>query len=305
MKARNLNRACKVLAAGLALLVGLAGCAAQAPTSARQGEAPQPTVVHFPSLDGPPATQLDGYLFPAPGAGRHPAVVFLHGCSGLLARSGKIYSREMDWAKWLNAAGITVLMVDSLNPRHHGGMCAPATFEASIYRARPLDAYAALQYLQGLPDIRPDRIGAIGWSQGGGVVLDAIRSTSPARSAAQSIGNFRAAVAFYPARCSISAQGPAWRSPVPLLLLQGAKDVWTDPVPCERLMHSVAPGTDATMQIYPNAYHDFDWPDLPVRRLPAFTTRRGIVPIEGTDPEAREDARQRVIAFMAGHLLAP
>jgi len=35
---------------------------------------------------GPPATTLDGYLFRPAGEGQHPAVVFLHGCSGMFAR---------------------------------------------------------------------------------------------------------------------------------------------------------------------------------------------------------------------------
>jgi dienelactone hydrolase len=260
--------------------------------------------VHFPSLDGPPATELNGYLFAAQGAGRHPAVVFLHGCSGMFSRSGQIYSRERDWAARLNASGITVLMVDSLGPRQHGEMCAPAHFDAAIYRARSFDAYAALRYLQSLETVEPDRIGVVGWSQGGGTLLNTIRSTSRARPASLPAGDFRVAVAFYPASCNMKAQGRTWSSPVPMLLLLGAKDVWIPFDACQALMSAVAPGTDATLHVYANAYHDFDWPDLPVREMPAFTTRAGVVPIEGTDPEARADAQQRVTAFLSDHLLA-
>ena len=32
---------------------------------------------------------------------------------------------------------------------------------------RPLDAYAALKYLRTRPDVKPDRIGIQGWSNGG------------------------------------------------------------------------------------------------------------------------------------------
>src|SRR5947199_10180248 len=49
-------------------------------------------LVHFPSLDdngqGQPATHLDGYLFRPAGEGRHPAILGLHGCSGLFAPGG-------------------------------------------------------------------------------------------------------------------------------------------------------------------------------------------------------------------------
>jgi len=41
--------------------------------------------VHFPSLDG--STQLDGYLYRPAGEGRHPAIVGLHGCSGMFSRA--------------------------------------------------------------------------------------------------------------------------------------------------------------------------------------------------------------------------
>ena len=37
--------------------------------------------IRFRSLDSS-ATVLDGYLYPSTAAGRHPAVVFLHGCRG-------------------------------------------------------------------------------------------------------------------------------------------------------------------------------------------------------------------------------
>ncbi|KML43079.1 DeoR faimly transcriptional regulator [Burkholderia cepacia] len=261
------------------------------------------TVVHFPSTDGPPSTMLDGYLFPAPGAGRHPALVFLHGCSGMFAKSGKIYSRERDWASRFNAAGITVLEVDSFSPRNHGEMCAPAHFVGEIYRARPFDAYGALKYLQSLDTVQPDRIGVVGWSLGGGTLLNAIRASSPARPALLPDGDFRAAVAFYPASCNVKAQGAVWQSTVPLLVLIGEQDVWTPYAPCKTLFDSVAPGTEATFHAYPGAYHDFDWPDMPVHAMPAFTTKAGVVPIEGTEPVARADAQQRVVEYVSAHLL--
>lgn len=261
--------------------------------------------VHFPSLDGPPATLLDGYLFRAEASGPHPAIVFLHGCGGLFNRTGAILTRERDWAARFNAMGITVLMVDSFGPRHHGEMCAPAHFDAAIYRARPHDAYAALRYLQAQDFVRPDRIGLIGWSQGGGTVLNTIRATGNARPPVLPEGDFRAAVAFYPASCSTGLQGTAWSSPVALLVLVGESDVWTPASPCRALIEAAAAGTQASIHTYPGAYHDFDWPGLPVHDLPAFRTKAGVVPIEGMDPAARADALQRVPAFFALHLQAP
>jgi len=262
-------------------------------------------IVHFPSLDGPPATVLDGYLFRAGGNNPHPAIVFLHGCGGLFNRGGAIVAREQDWAARFVGMGITVLMVDSFGPRHHGEMCAPAHFDAAIYRARPQDAYAALRYLQGQDFVRADRIGLIGWSLGGGTVLNTIRATSPARPPVLPAGDFRAAVAFYPASCSTGLQGAGWSSPVALLVLVGESDVWTPASPCRALIEAPVPGTAATIQTYPGAYHDFDWPGMPVHSVPSFRTRTGVVPIEGMDASARADALQRVPAFLAAYLQSP
>jgi dienelactone hydrolase len=259
--------------------------------------------VHFPSLDGPPATVLDAYLFRTTAPGRSPAVVFLHGCGGLLSRSGAINAREQDWAARLNAIGISVLMVDSHTPRHHGQMCAPATFDGAILRARPFDAVAALRYLQDQDFVQPDRIGLIGWSQGGGVVLNTIRSGSPVQSALTAAGGFRAAIAFYPGGCNTAVHRLAWDSPVPLLILIGEGDLWTPADRCGALMATATPATKVTMQTYPGAYHDFDWPGRPVREVPAYRTRDGVVPIVGTDDAARTDALQRVPAFLSSWLL--
>src|SRR5215471_9440526 len=89
--------------------------------------------VHFPSLDdngvGQPATVLDGYLYRAPGDGRHPALVAVHGCSGMFSRStGLTLPAYRDWAAVLNANGYTVLLVDSFGPRKHGEMCSIGGF---------------------------------------------------------------------------------------------------------------------------------------------------------------------------------
>ena len=154
--------------------------------------------VHFPSLDGndgAPPTRLDGYLFrptktlPAPA----PAVVFLHGLiSGL---SHQIMSREVDWAKHLNAQGFVVLMVDSLTPRGSGEMCSQSGFKLWLYRKRPADAYGALAFLQAQPYVAKDKVGMIGWSNGGGAVLFAL-----ARGSGK------------PAAFSVPTSAPQWRS---------------------------------------------------------------------------------------------
>ncbi len=258
--------------------------------------------VHFPSLDEA-ATSLDGYLFRPAGEGRHAAVVFLHGCDGLLNKRGAIVSRESAWAQQLTALGYVVLMVDSFTPREQGEMCSAGGFRLQLYRERPKDAYGALRYLQAQDFVRPDRIGVIGWSQGGGTVLLAIPEDSGGRPPELPQGDFAAAVAFYPASCKDESYRMPWKSSVPLLVLVGELDNWTPAAPCKSFVDgAVARGSLVEMQIYPGAYHDFDWPGVATHELLSYRMRSGAAPIAGLDPAAREDALKRVPQFLARYL---
>jgi dienelactone hydrolase len=263
--------------------------------------------VQFPSLGdngaGLPATTLDGYVFRPAGGERRPAVVFLHGCGGLFSRtSGLIETRERAWASDLNGRGYVVLMVDSFGPRNHGEMCSQSGFDRELYQKRPRDAYAALLYLQAQPYVRPDRIGIIGWSEGGGAVLYAIRTQSLGRPAELPRGDFRAAVAFYPASCNERRQ-QEWTSRIPLLALLGVGDVWTPAMPCKELLDAAAArGSRIELQVYPGAYHGFDRANSPIREYPEYRTATGVVPIQGTDPAARQDALTLVPGFLARFL---
>jgi dienelactone hydrolase len=261
-------------------------------------------VVHFPSLE-PSAPMLDGYLFRPAGERRYPALVFLHGCGGLIGRAtGRINSREADWAAHFNTAGYVVLMVDSLGPRRHGEMCSVAGFDLQLYHQRPKDAYGALAWLQAQDFVRGDRVGVVGWSEGGGVILYSIGVPSLGRPAdLPPERDFRAAVAFYPASCRSDRQAAGWTTRIPLLALIGDADVWTPLAPCQAFLGAAATrGAPVAVQAYAGAYHDFDWPDLKRADRPEFTTPGGVVPITGLDPAARSDALQRVPAFLAPYL---
>ena len=265
--------------------------------------------VQFASRDGDTSsspTQLDGYFFrPLDAIGTFPAVVFLHGCSGLISSvSHRIMSRELDWAGKLNGKGIAVLMVDSLTPRGSGEICSRSGFKEWLYRRRPADAYGALVYLQGLSFVQRDRIGLLGWSNGGGATLFAVAKQSTARPTDPAGPDFAAAVAFYPGSCNAQRLGSDWATSIPLLVLIGELDVWTPAAPCRQVVeHAPAQGAPIEFHAYPGAYHDFDWPGAKRRELPAYTTRAGVVPVTGEDPTAHADAVRRVEAFFADHLL--
>ena len=261
-----------------------------------------PTRTPIPSLAT--GTTVDGYLLRAGGDGPRPAVVLLHGCGGLFSVStGQMSARETDWARRFVAMGYTVLMIDSFSPRGITHMCAPALFKQDIFLQRPKDAYGALRYLQAQPYVRPDRVAMMGWSQGGGVTLLSVREDSLGRPPELPHGDFRAAVAFYPSVCRTSAHRLPWTSVIPTLVLIGELDNWTPAGPCREFADAVATrGSPMQIRVYPGAYHDFDWPDMPLRELPAYRTTAGVVPMVGMDPAARADALTRVAQFLKARL---
>lgn len=277
----------------------LATCAASA--------AAQDTL-RFHSLDG--ETTLTGYLSRPQRETPRPAVVLMHGCSGLLGPQGRMFGLYKAWTDALVAAGYVVLVVDSAAPRGFGQTCTAGPQRLTMLRDRPKDAYAALHYLQAQAFVQRDRIGLIGWSQGGATVLLSINDKSIGRPQ-QLADDFRAAVAFYPGACSEVLQSKpftqvepeSWATRTPLLVLFGEADVWTPYPPCASFIASAkARGNPVALTSYPAAVHSFDAPDLPRQELPAYRTGDGPIPVIGTDKAARADAFQRVPAFLDEHL---
>jgi dienelactone hydrolase len=263
--------------------------------------------VTFPSLDG--KTTLNAYLAGRADGNPRPALVLLHGCGGLQA-SGKMFPVYRAWGQILAAKGYVTLTVDSAGSRGFGQTCTGSAARRTVLADRPKDAYAALQYLQAQPFVRPDRAGVVGWSQGGRTVLLAIRSDSTARPPALA-HDFRAAVAFYPGGCSerlqsrpfVDAEPRTWASAVPLLVLLGGADNWTPPAPCETFIAGAkARGASIEMKLYPGAYHVFDAPNLARRELSDYRLPNGTVPIVATDRNARADALVRVPEFLRQYL---
>jgi dienelactone hydrolase len=258
--------------------------------------------VHFTSLDG--VTKLTAYLGRHAGDAPRPALVLMHGCSGLLNANGRIIPLYRAWMRALFAKGYDVLAVDSAASRGFGQTCSAGPNRIRMWRDRPSDAYAALGYLQAQPSVQG--VGLMGWSQGGGVTLLSINDKSIGRPAALK-QDFKAAVAFYPGACSERLQSKpwtavepqSWTTQVPLLVLSGAADTWTPLAPCQAFLEAAkARGNPVELKVYPSAMHAFDAPNLPRTELPAYRDGNGPVPVIGTDPEARADAFLRVLEFL-------
>ena len=81
-----------------------------------------------------------------------------------------------------------------------------------------------------------------------------------------------------------------------------AADDWTPAAPCSDLIAAAkANGEPTEIVTYPDAYHDFDHPNLPVHVVEdlAFTADGDGQAHTGTNPAARADAIDRVMEFLA------
>lgn len=254
--------------------------------------------VRFPNVTPGAPLQVSGTLYRPAGRGPFPAIVLLHGCHGVLPATRA-------WARWFRARGYVALVVDSWSPRGISDGClasAPDIPPAERFD----DAIGALRFLQARPDVDGARVGVVGWSNGGVFAIAVVNGPSLERARARGVAlpspGYRAAVAFYPGGCYSLVQERVVR---PLLVLLGAADDWTVPAPCVEMIESMrARGADASVVLYPGAYHYFDVEGQPRAFLTDVGNRNR--PEGGAtvayDPAAAADAHRRVAEFFGYHL---
>ncbi len=244
---------------------------------------------------------LSAFVFSPDGStGKHPAVVMVHGCGGAYGRDGKLNARHAMWGDYLASQGYVALMLDSFSARGIKEICTTKFSERTLRESdRVGDAYAALSYLRQRPDVDAKRIALLGWSHGAGVTLDTIT---------HQLGDagFNAAIAFYPGCTSRNKKPERFHPYAPLLLLIGEADDWTPAAPCKELAATVAArGEPMQIVTYPGTFHDFDNPALTAQRL-RKDVPNGVTPGAGVttapNPEAREDAKRRVVRFLTEQL---
>jgi dienelactone hydrolase len=224
----------------------------------------------------------------------------LHGCTGLRTPSRGIQAKPRFWAEHFRDRGYVTLLVDSFTTRGIDEVCTGRHLLSPV-RDRADDARGALRYLQARPDVRPDRVGLLGWSNGAAATLSVLfDGGSIAR-------DYRAAVAFYPNCTRNYPGGPDFRPYAPLFLLVGALDDWTPAAPCIALIERARTGgAPATIKVYPGAHHSFDSPGTFVRYRPEVRnhSKQGDCSgaTVGTDPAARADSIVQVTRFFASEL---
>jgi dienelactone hydrolase len=265
------------------LLTVVTALALMAATSASAG-----TLVEFPNLPDQQPQRLFGYLARPDGGlsaiaggasantAPYPAVVVLHGCSGISSHSAAISDRLGSW-------GYVALTIDTLGSRGLPSRCG-----GGHRLSQASDAYAAMRYLAALEDVDANRIAVLGQSMGGSSALFTVNRDFLAREFPERFG---AAVAYYPA-CEI----PAASLTAPVLILIGDKDEWNPADQCRRMVEKAQPGgAPIALTVYPGVHHAFD-----VAALKPGVRSSGLW-IEYNEA-ATKDAEAKVRAFLATHL---
>lgn len=248
--------------------------------------------------------ELVGYLFlPRDTAFPAPGIVLMHGRAGAYSSAAKgVYTaktlsqRHRQWAQWWAGQGYAVLIVDGFGPRGY-----PAGFGRHTYKdrpaeldeteARPQDAYAGLLYLRSRREVAGDRIGLMGWSNGGSTVLAAMAGNAPGLDkiggAAQ---GFRGGLALYPG-CALKDKYKGGLVPyAPTRIYAAELDEEVSPKICTTLTErSRAKGADLVLQIYPGAVHGFDDP-APARQA------------DPANSAATRDVTEKALSFFAERL---
>ena len=256
--------------------------------------------VTLPSLErsGGQPIELIGFWFAAAAtaATPAPAVVLLHGCGGPYRRRGELSERALDYARLLNERGMHALVLDSLTPRGEKELCTQRIGARRITQAnRRLDALGAIDWLAHRPDVDAERIGLMGWSNGGSTVLAALNLRHAEVAHAPIQPAF--AVAFYPG-CEVELKR-GFETRTKLLMLVGEADDWTPAAPCHELARATR-GTAPEIEGYAGAYHGFD--SAAKVRL-RKDVPNGVNPGQGVhvggDAAALGASRERLLRFLA------
>ena len=195
-------------------------------------------------------------------AGKVPAMVVVHGSSGVL-------KNEWDWAQRLNQMGVATFVIDNFTGR---GVTETAADQSRLSPGADVaGALAALRLLATHPAIDEKRIGVIGFSRGGTAALNA--ALEPIRRGVIDDGlRFAAHVAVYPG-CAVP-----WISAhldgSPILMLLGGKDDYTPAAFCTAYAARLRErGASISVIVYPEAGHGFDGAAPPHFRAGPTTLR--------------------------------
>ncbi len=213
--------------------------------------------------------KLKAWYFAAEGgASTHPAVVLLHGCSGVYSYSkpnasySNLQQLLLEWGRRLSRAGYTALLVDSFTARGDAqNQCGNGTAGTDEIVGRAYDALGGFDALTKTPvhKVDPARVAVLGWSQGGSTTVSVLDiSTWPTV--------FKLGVAFYPA-CGLhnaydGVSASTYAPYSPLYVLFGTADDFYKSGNCQtRQQRALALGSleFKAMWTHVDARHSFDY----------------------------------------------
>ena len=240
--------------------------------------------------------------------GQFPTVIALHGCGGLYSiireGRGEFTPRHLAMARVLTDAGYNVLFPDSFTPRGRRSTCQDSVAQREISAMnRRYDVQAALHWVTTQSDVDVKRIALLGWSHGASTVLASL-NLADTDVAVRKIQP-RAAVAFYPDCRPYAKTSEPFKPAAPLLILMGENDDWTPPQACEAIEQKMkGSDTEIALRLYPDTYHDFDAPGLPVhvRMDVAGIGKPGEGVTSGGNPDARSQAYRSMLNFLDAKL---
>lgn len=197
---------------------------------------------------------IDGVLTLPPGNGRVPAVVVMHGGTGITAA-------ETNAVKHLVSAGFAAFLVDRGTGR---GFYLGPTHPLRIHIASQLaDGMNAINALAKQPRIDPAHIGILGYSLGG-EVAEALESKVLLGPYASSRLRYAAQAGVYPV-CLLTSHGAGTSTDTPTLLLVGGKDKVATAANCRAIVAlraSTHTKSDVSIVEYPNARHGWSDRDI-------------------------------------------
>jgi carboxymethylenebutenolidase len=156
---------------GLSLLL-LTGCAGQSGVASRPAAGATTESVKYPSKK----ETVPGLLCRPAGAGPFPAVVAVHGDFG-------VTDAVKGHARRLAERGYLTLVPDLYRGDKPADLIDAHILSRGLPEDRVLaDLKAAVDYLTDRPDVRPGRVGILGWDMGGGYALDAARADGRLRA---------------------------------------------------------------------------------------------------------------------------
>jgi dienelactone hydrolase len=179
-----------------------------------------------------------------------PAVILLHGASGVRGMREQTYGRQ------LAAMGIGALVIDAFAPRRDMGRRFIERILNITETMLLADAYAGLRYLAARPEIDGERVVMIGFSYGGMASVISAYAQVAALFAPDG-ERFAGHVSFY-GPCIARFEDPRTTG-APVLMLFGDQDAIMNADRCAEIVADLERGgSAAAMIVYPGARHQWD-----------------------------------------------